>query len=107
MVEKELIILLQIVIRLVGIIMFFIIVSGIFAARVIPSSVFFHFCFSSISPGMISLFFSCECDQFDRRIFGEISSLQIVRVEIDGGTVDVSVRTDVGKSGIECPVIVQ
>lgn len=107
MVEKELIILLQIVIRLVGIIMFFIIVPGIFAARVIPSSVFFHFCFSSISPGMIRLFFSCECDQFDRRIFGEISPLQIVRVEIDGGTVNISVRTDVGKSGIECPVIVQ
>ena len=83
MVEKELIILLQIVIRLVGIIMFFIIVSGIhFPARIISSSEFLHFLLRCISPGMISLFFSGKCNQFDGSVLCEISSLQIVRVEV-------------------------
>ena len=78
-----------------------------FPARIISSSEFLHFLLRCISPGMISLFFSGKCNQFDGSVLCEISSLQIVRVEVYWSPVDISVRTDVGKTGVKSPVVVQ
>ena len=107
MVEKQLIVLLYIVVRLVFIEVVCTVVVGVhISAGVVASAVLFQFFFAGIVPGMVGALFSSESYQFDGSVVIIISTLQVVRVQPYRCTVDVTVRTDIGQAGIERPMLV-
>ena len=108
MIEEKLIILLQIIIRLVVIKMLVAVGIGVhLATGVVASAEILHFLFGCVSPGVICLFFSGKCNQLHRCVFCKVASLQVVRIQVYRSAVYVSVRTDVGKTGVKRPMIIE
>ena len=104
-VEKQLIILLYVIVSLVFVEVVYAVVVGVhIPAGVVAAAVFFHFFFAGVIPGMVSAFFTAERYQLDRGVVVVIPALQVVRVQPDRCAVDVSVRTDIGQAGVERPM---
>ena len=54
---------------------------GVYAARVVASTVFLHVGFGRIVPRHVCLLSSVECDELHDSVVGEVSTLQEIRVE--------------------------
>ena len=84
MVEKQLIILLYVIVSLVFVEVVYAVVVGVhIPAGVVAAAVFFHFFFAGVIPGMVSAFFTAERYQFDGGVVVVIPALQVVRVQPD------------------------
>ena len=93
MVEKQLIILLNIIVRLIIVEVHFSILIRIdVTTRIISSAEFLHFLFRSIVPSMISALFPGKSYQFDRSVITIIAPLQIVGIKSNRSPVNITIR---------------
>ena len=107
MIEKQLIILLHIVVYLIIIKVHLSVLIRIdISTRIVSSTILLHFFFRSIIPCMIRPFLSCERNQLDRSMVTVVSPLQIVGIKPHRCSINVSVRCNIGQTGIERPMVI-
>ena len=107
MIEKQLIILLHIAVYLVIVEVHLPFIIRIHVAtRIESSTIFFHFLFRSIIPCMIRPFLSRESYQLDRSMVTVVSPLQIVGIKPYRCSINISVRSNIGQTDIERPMVI-
>ena len=107
MIEQQLPVLLHIVVRLIVVEMHLsVLVGKHISARIVPSAILFHFLLRRIVPRMIGALLSGKGNQLNRSMVSIISPLQIVGIQSHRSPVNVSVGSDVRKSCIERPMVI-
>ena len=100
----QLVVLLVVVIRLSVVIFHMALGIDILTGRIVGAAVQTLLVFGSVVPCVISTLHAIEGNKLHHGVVREVASLDEIRIEFSGSTVQIAVATDVGKSSLHAPV---